>query len=78
MSGPVDERDRIPAVMDRILTGHPQHSNGALTVAAPATKAGVPRNALTQRHPDLKNAFHVRATERGQPTDAEAGCGSRS
>ncbi|GGX76000.1 hypothetical protein [Streptomyces hiroshimensis] len=34
-----------------------RRSNGALTIVALATEASVPRNALTQRHLDLKNAF---------------------
>jgi small-conductance mechanosensitive channel len=58
--------------MDRILSGCPERSNGALTVVALALEAGVPRNALTQRHVDLKNAFYAKVKERGQPTDAEA------
>jgi hypothetical protein len=49
-----DERDRIRVAMQRILDGVPQRSNGALTVVALALEADVPRNALTQRHPDLK------------------------
>ncbi|WP_314616948.1 hypothetical protein [Streptomyces stackebrandtii] len=57
--------------MDRILGGHPLRSNGALTVVALAAEAQVPRNALTQRHPDLENEFYARITERGQTTDAE-------
>ncbi|MFI0219375.1 hypothetical protein [Streptomyces lydicus] len=44
----------------------------ALTVVALALEAGVPRNALTQRHVDLQNAFYAKVKERGQPTDAEA------
>ncbi|MGW7202816.1 hypothetical protein [Streptomyces sp. NPDC054837] len=64
MSGAADERDRI-------LTGRPERSNGALTIVALAIEAGVPRNALTQRHPDLKNEFYAKVKERGQPTDAE-------
>lgn len=48
-----DERDRTRAAMDRILQGTPQHSNGALTIVALAKEAGVPRDALTQRHTDL-------------------------
>ena len=51
------ERHRIRAAMDRILAGIPERSNGALTIVALATKAGVPRNALTQRHTDLKDEF---------------------
>ncbi|PAU44707.1 hypothetical protein CK936_33520 [Streptomyces albireticuli] len=57
--------------MDRILSGTPQHSNGALTIVALATEADVPRNALTQRHLDLKNEFYAKVKERGQPTDVE-------
>ncbi|WP_406407353.1 hypothetical protein OG923_03830 [Streptomyces halstedii] len=66
-----DERDRIRAAMDRILTGHPERSNGALTVVALALEAQVPRNALTQRHPDLKNEFYDKVRARGQTPDSE-------
>jgi septal ring factor EnvC (AmiA/AmiB activator) len=58
--------------MDRILRGTPQASNGALTIVALAQEAGVPRNALTQRHLDLKNEFYERVKERGQSPDVEA------
>lgn len=71
MSGAAEERDRIRAAMNRILTGRPERSNGALTIVALAIEAGVPRNALTQRHLDLKNEFYAKVKERGQPTDAE-------
>ncbi|MFF0474397.1 hypothetical protein [Streptomyces sp. NPDC004284] len=71
MSPAHDERDRIHAAMDRILNGTPQNSNGALTIVALAQEAGVPRNALTQRHLDLKNEFYAKVKERGQPTDVE-------
>ncbi|MDX3067043.1 hypothetical protein PV518_33540 [Streptomyces sp. ND04-05B] len=71
MSPALDERDRIRAAMDRILAGAPEHSNGALTIVALAAEADVPRNALTQRHLDLKNEFYAKVKERGQPTDAE-------
>jgi hypothetical protein len=57
MSPAPDERDRIRAATDRILRGAPERSNGALTIVALALEAGVPRNALTQRHTDLKNDF---------------------
>ena len=60
-----DERAQIRAAMDRILAGSPERSNGALTVVALALEAGVPRNALTQRHTDLKNEFYQRIRERG-------------
>ncbi|MEU0343152.1 hypothetical protein ABZ092_30435 [Streptomyces bobili] len=72
MSPVPGERDRICAAMDRILGGVPQRSNGALTIVALAAEASVPRNALTQRHLDLKNDFYAKVKERGQPTDAEA------
>lgn len=49
-----DERERIRAATDRILAGTPQCSTGALTIVALAAEDGVPRNALTQRHLDLK------------------------
>jgi hypothetical protein len=42
MSPAPDERDRIRAAMDRILTGTPERSNGALTVVALALEADVP------------------------------------
>jgi hypothetical protein len=67
-----DERDRIRAAMDRILAGTPERSNGALTVVALALEAGVPRNALTQRHTDLKNEFYQRIRERGADNGDEA------
>jgi septal ring factor EnvC (AmiA/AmiB activator) len=66
-----DERERIRAAMDRILAGAPERSNGALTVVALAIEAGVPRNALTQRHTDLKNEFYQRVRERGAPSQDE-------
>ncbi|WP_267717282.1 hypothetical protein [Streptomyces sp. CoH17] len=71
MSPAPDERDRIRAAMDRILQGAPQHSNGALTIVALAQEADVPRNALTQRHLDLKNDFYAQVRSRGQTPDSE-------
>ncbi|UQI49840.1 hypothetical protein M1P56_35715 (plasmid) [Streptomyces sp. HU2014] len=71
MSPAPDERDRIRAAMDRILEGIPQQSDGALTIVALATEAGVPRNALTQRHLDLKNEFYERVRARGGIPDGE-------
>ncbi|MDJ0341765.1 hypothetical protein QMK19_04325 [Streptomyces sp. H10-C2] len=71
MSPALDERDRIRAAMDRILAGSPEHSTGALTIVALAQEAQVPRNALTQRHLDLRNDFYDRVRERGQTPDAE-------
>ncbi len=71
MSPAPDERDRIRSAMDRILAGTPEHSNGALTVVALAEEAQVPRNALTQRHLDLKNEFYDKVRARGQMPDSE-------
>jgi hypothetical protein len=70
MSAP-DERDRIRAAMSRILSGTPQASDGALTIVALAAEAGVLRNALTQRHLDLKNEFYEQVRARGQMPDSE-------
>ncbi|MEU2959010.1 hypothetical protein ACFWQ1_25320 [Streptomyces albidoflavus] len=71
MSPALDERQRIRAAMDRILSGRPEHSNGALTIVALAVEAGVPRNALTQRHTDLKNEFYEKVRARGATPDSE-------
>ena len=67
-----DERERISAAMERILAGIPERSNGALTVVALALEADVPRNALTQRHTDLKNEFYQRIRELGADNGDEA------
>jgi hypothetical protein len=72
MTADLSERDRIRAAMDRILAGSPERSNGALTVVALAIEAGVPRNALTQRHTDLKDDFYQRIRERGAGNGDEA------
>ncbi|MEV2255939.1 hypothetical protein AB0I94_36195 [Streptomyces sp. NPDC050147] len=66
-----DERERIRAAMDRILAGAPHRSTGALTIVALAEEAGVPRNALTQRHLDLKNHFYEAVRARGRMPDNE-------
>ncbi|MGW1564367.1 hypothetical protein ACWCQ1_49220 [Streptomyces sp. NPDC002144] len=71
MSPTPDERDLIRAAMDRILGGTPERSNGALTIVALALEAGVPRNALTQRHTDLKNDFYDKVRNRGGTPDSE-------
>lgn len=71
MSPAPDERDCIRAAMERILTDTPQRSNGALTIVALAQEADVPRNALTQRHLDLKNEFYERVRQRGATPDVE-------
>jgi septal ring factor EnvC (AmiA/AmiB activator) len=68
MTGDPGERDQIRAAMD----GTPEWSNGALTVVALAIEADVPRNALTQRHTDLKDEFYQRVKERGADNGDEA------
>ncbi|RZB13435.1 hypothetical protein StrepF001_44210 [Streptomyces sp. F001] len=60
-----DDLARIRAAMDRILAGRAEHSNGALTIVALAIEAKVPRNALTQRHTDLKAEFYEQVRARG-------------
>jgi len=72
MTADLSERDRIRAAMNRILDGTPERSNGALTVVALAIEAGVPRNALTQRHTDLKDEFYQRIRDRGADNEDEA------
>jgi hypothetical protein len=67
-----NERERIRAGMDRLLNNQAECSNGALTIVALALEAGVPRNALTQRHTDLKNEFYARVKERGGSSEDEA------
>ncbi|MFD8668952.1 hypothetical protein ACFV1U_26570 [Streptomyces microflavus] len=71
MSPAPDERDRIRVAMNRILSGAPEHSNGALTIVALAAEAQVHRNALTQRRPDLKNDFYDQVRACGQMSDGE-------
>jgi chromosome segregation ATPase len=72
MSPQPGERERIRAAMDRTLAGVPERSNGALTIVALAIEAGVPRNALTQRHTDLKNEFYQRIRDHGADNEDEA------
>lgn len=71
MTPEFDERARIRAAMERILAGAPQNSTGALTIVALAQEARVPRNALTQRHPDLRNEFYALVKQRGVTPDVE-------
>jgi chromosome segregation ATPase len=69
MTGACDERDRNPRRHAAHLVGTPERCNGALTVVALAQEADVPRNALTQRHTDLKNEFYQCIKERGGPSE---------
>jgi len=62
------ERDAITAAMQRLLSGHPERSTGALTVLQLAAEAGVKRWVLTHKHPDLKSEFEQqRAAANGVP-----------
>lgn len=54
------ERDAIRAAMNRLLTGEPINSTGALTVLQLAAEAGVKRWVLTHKHPDLRTEFESR------------------
>jgi predicted ribosome quality control (RQC) complex YloA/Tae2 family protein len=63
-----DERARIRAAMDRLLTGQPTDSNGSLTVVALAVEASVHRMALMKRHTDLRNEFYQRVRTETQQT----------
>ncbi|HEX6526510.1 MAG TPA: hypothetical protein VF070_41820 [Streptosporangiaceae bacterium] len=71
MTPGASERDQIRAAMDRILGGTPERSGGAMTIVTLAIEAGVPRNALTQRHTDLKAEFYQRVKERGAGNEDE-------
>lgn len=67
-----DERSRIRAAMNRLLTGQPTCSNGSLTAVALAAEAGVHRMALQKRHADLKEEFYARVrTETHQTPEVE-------
>ena len=57
--------------MEHILSGTATRSNGAQKIVALALEAGVPRNALTQRHRDLKNEFYNLISDRGNPLPIE-------
>ena len=59
---------RGPALLDR--TGWLVFA--AFAIVALAIEAGVPRNALTQRHTDLKNEFYQRIREAGADNGDEA------
>lgn len=54
-----DERQAITAAMQRLLAGKPLRSGGHLDVVTLAREAGVKRNKLTHKHPDLKDLFYA-------------------
>lgn len=66
-----DERGAHPGRHGPGPDGRAQHSNGALTVVALAEQAQVRRNALTQRHLDLKEDLYGRVRACGQTPDSE-------
>ncbi|MFI6213255.1 hypothetical protein ACIBCD_14800 [Nocardia brasiliensis] len=49
--------------MDRLLTGNPINSTGALTVLQLAAEAGVKRWVLTHKHTDLRDEFQSRRSQ---------------
>ncbi|MEV4974602.1 hypothetical protein [Streptomyces scopuliridis] len=55
-----DEHVRIPAAIDRLLSGRPTASNGGLTIVPLAAEAGVHRMTLQKRDVDLKHEFYER------------------
>jgi len=59
------------AAGQRLLDGTPLHSDGARTVVALATEAGVKRHVLTHRHTDLKDEFYARVRAQGQVPASE-------
>ncbi|MEV1171228.1 hypothetical protein [Nonomuraea sp. NPDC049784] len=71
MSPTSDERERIRAGIHRLLNDQAKYSNGALTIVALSQEPQVPRNALTQRHADLKNEFYELVKARGATPDVE-------
>jgi isopentenyl diphosphate isomerase/L-lactate dehydrogenase-like FMN-dependent dehydrogenase len=54
------ERQAISDAIERMITGTPARSTGALTVLQLANEAGVKRWVLTHKHPDLKEEFEQR------------------
>jgi hypothetical protein len=60
------ERSAITAAMERLLSGTPVRSTGALTVVQLAAEAGVKRWVLTHKHTDLRDEFQRRARAAGK------------
>jgi chromosome segregation ATPase len=63
MNNRAQEREAITAAMQRLLTGQPERSTGALTILQLAAEAGVKRWVLTHKHPDLKTEFEQRRNQ---------------
>ncbi|MFG3620373.1 hypothetical protein [Nocardia sp. NPDC047654] len=58
-----EERAAIRAAMERLLSGAPTNSTGALTVLQLAAEAGVKRWVLTHKHTDLREEFQSKRTQ---------------
>lgn len=63
------ERLLIRAAAQRLRSGHPERSNGRLSVSALAAEAGVSRQRLYEHHPDLVAEF--KTTAGGAPPSIE-------
>jgi hypothetical protein len=73
MTSTTSERAAINAAADRLLIGHPLHSNGQLTVVQLAIEAGVKRWVLTHKHRDLAQDFQARVRAiGGDPAPVQA------
>lgn len=66
-----DERQVIRDAMDRLLTGKPIRSSGALNVVTLAAEAGVKRHFLTHKHTDLRDEFYDRVRNQGHVPQSE-------
>lgn len=66
-----DERQMIRDAMDRLLSGRPIRSDGALTGVSLAAEAGVKRHLLTHRHTDLRDEFYARVRRQGHVPQSE-------
>lgn len=76
MSTP-NERQVIRDAMDRLLSGAPIRSSGALNVVSLAEEAGVKRHLLTHRHTDLRDEFYERVRGQGRVPQSEVALRSK-
>lgn len=65
------ERNEIRAAIERLLSGTPLRSDGALTAVSLAAEAGVKRHVLTHRHTDLKDEFYAKVRAIGRVPESE-------
>jgi chromosome segregation ATPase len=66
-----EERQAILAAMQRLFAGTPLQSSGNLDIVALADEAGLKRNKLTHKHPDLKDQFYAERRARDGVSDRE-------